>query len=74
MSDMLREIQRDMAFMGWKGDPVRGFSHKEDVDGNRIAEHHDATWVRDVEEASARAERLAVIHEIERRRAQDPAP
>lgn len=67
MTDTLREVQRDMAFMGWKGDPARGFTHKEDVNGNIIARHHDATWVADVEEATARTERLQIIAEIERR-------
>jgi len=64
LADLLAEVQRDMAFIGWKGDPARGFSHKEDVDGNRIAEHHDATWVADVEECTARAQRLAVLAEL----------
>lgn len=67
MVDILREVKRDMAFMGWKGDPETGFSHKEDVDGNIIARHHDATWIADSLEATARTERLAVIREIERR-------
>lgn len=69
MADLLTEIQRDMAFMGWKGDAARGFSHKVNVDGETIAHAHDAMWVADVEEATARAERLAVMREIERRHA-----
>lgn len=67
MPDMLQRIKLDMAFMGWKGDPDRGFSHKEDVNGNVIARHHDATWVADTEEAAARCERLAALEELNRR-------
>lgn len=67
MTDTLQAIMQDMAFMGWKGDPATGFSHKEDVNGKTIARHHDATWIADVEEASARVERLAAIRELERR-------
>jgi hypothetical protein len=66
-NDQLRAIQSDMAFMGWKGEAARGFSHKEDVDGNVIARAHDATWIADVEEATRRVERQAIIHELERR-------
>ena len=66
--DRLREIQRDMAFMGWKGDPAKGFTHKEAVDGKIIARAHDATWLADYEEAEARAERHAIVREIERRK------
>lgn len=66
-SDTLGEIQRDMAFMGWKGDPASGFSHKEDADGNIVARHHDETWEKDCEEACSRVARLAVLHEIQRR-------
>jgi hypothetical protein len=69
--DLLRELQRNMAFIGWKGDPMLGFSHKEDVNGNVIAGHHDATWIKDVEEETARIERLALIEEIQRRRQKD---
>lgn len=65
--DTLSEIMRNMAFIGWKGDPAVGFSHKEDVDGKVIARHHDATWIADVEAEIARVERLAIIREIERR-------
>lgn len=65
--DILSEVKRDMAFMGWKGDPDTGFSHKADVDGNVIARKHDAIWVADVEEATARVERQALLQEIERR-------
>lgn len=65
----LDEIMRHMAFSGWKGDASRGFSHKEDVNGNVIARHHDARWVADVEEATAHVERIAIIREIERRAA-----
>ncbi len=67
MMDTLREIQRDMAFMGWKGDPAKGFEYKLDVDGNRIARHHDETWLADFDEATQRAERMAIIRELERR-------
>ncbi len=67
MTDTLSEIQRDMAFMGWKGEAATGFSHKEDVHGNLVARKHDATWIADMEEASARVERLQIIREIERR-------
>lgn len=67
MADQLRDIQRYMAFIGWKGDAPTGFSHKEDVNGNIIARAHDATWIADVEEATAHVERIAIIHEIERR-------
>lgn len=63
--DMLREIQRDMAFIGWKGDPNVGFSHKEDVNGKTIAQHHDSTWVADVEECTARAERKQLREAME---------
>jgi hypothetical protein len=70
--DILAEVKRDMAFIGWKGDRECGFSHKEDVDGNVIARHHDATWVADVEECTARAERLAARREIERRAFSEP--
>lgn len=66
--DKLREIQRDMAFMGWKGDPTRGFTHKEAVDGKTIARAHDATWLADYQEAEARFERRAIVREIERRK------
>jgi hypothetical protein len=65
--DQLSEIMRDMAFMGWKGEAARGFSHKEDAGGNIIARAHDATWIADVEEATARVERMAVLRELERR-------
>ena len=65
--DILSEIIRDMAFMGWKGEGRTGFSHKEDADGNRVALSHDGTWRADFEEATARAERTAIIRELERR-------
>lgn len=65
--DLLSEVKREMTFMGWKGPAELGFTHKEDAGGQTIARHHDATWVADVEEATARAERLAVIREFERR-------
>ena len=70
--DALQQIQSDMAFMGWKGDPATGFTHKEDANGNLIAKHHDATWVADVEEATARFERLQIIRELERRETEGP--
>ena len=65
--DILREIQRDMAFRGWKGDPTRGFHHKEDADGKTIAMHHDSTWAADYEECQARAERLFHARDLENR-------
>lgn len=58
MSDRLRAIQRDMAFMGWKGEAATGFHHKEDVHGNIVAWPHDLTWWADFREADERAERL----------------
>lgn len=70
MVDRLRKIKSDMAFMGWKGDPETGFSHKEDVNGKPIARHHDATWLADYEEADARAQRNEIRYEIERRAAE----
>lgn len=70
MSDRLRAVQSDMAFMGWKGDPASGFSHKVDVDGHTIARAHDDTWRADVAEAEARAERLEIIAEAMRRAGQ----
>lgn len=54
MRDLLREIKRDMAFMGWKGPPDTGFTHKEDVDGKTIALAHDDTWQTDYRESEAR--------------------
>jgi hypothetical protein len=65
--NLLDEIQRDMAFMGWKGDPATGFTHKEDVNGNTIARRGDNAWVADVEESTERVERQAIIRELERR-------
>ena len=67
MADRLTEIQSDMAFMGWKGDAAKGFSHKVDADDNIVARAHDAIWLADFEEADARAARLEAIREIERR-------
>ena len=72
MRETLTLIQRDMAFMGWKGDAAKGFDHKVDVNGNVIARHHDETWLADFEEASARVERQLAREELERRLAHQP--
>ncbi|WP_066723449.1 hypothetical protein [Sphingomonas pituitosa] len=64
-SDMLQRIQREMAFMGWKGPADTGFTHKEDVNGERIARAHDATWHADYAESEARQQRLAVRRILE---------
>jgi hypothetical protein len=55
--DLLSEIKRDMAFMGWRGPPDAGFTHKEDADGRTIARAHDSTWHTDYAESQARCER-----------------
>lgn len=65
--DVLSRVQRDMAFMGWKGEPTRGFRYKEDMHGNVIAKAHDAVWLADFDEAQARAERVMILEELENR-------
>ena len=63
--DILAEIKRDMAFMGWQGPPDTGFTYKRDADGNSIARAHDATWQADYVEAEARVQREAKRRERE---------
>jgi hypothetical protein len=54
----LREVKSWMSFWGWTNDGGPG-AMKFDADNKIIAYHGDAMWVADVEEASAKIDRLA---------------
>lgn len=62
----LDEIKKWMEFYGWKNGGNPG-SVKMDANDKVCAIHGDATWIKDVEEACAAAERVAIVAEIERR-------
>lgn len=68
---VLTDIQKWMTFFGWSNGGNPG-SAKRDTEGNIIARHGDATWIADVEEACASAERAAARLELERRDALRP--
>lgn len=63
---ILDEIKRWMTFIGWTDGGNPG-SVKKDAHGMTIAAHGDATWIEDVQDCCARAERAAAIAELERR-------
>lgn len=62
----LDDVKKWMTFWGWSDGGNPGSAKRDDA-GNVIAFHGDATWIKDVEEAADKSERLAIIAELERR-------
>jgi hypothetical protein len=62
----LDSVKSWMNFWGWSEGGGPG-AVKRDIAGEAIAVHGDATWLKDVELASEKVERQAVIAELERR-------
>lgn len=61
----LNRVKSWMRSFGWSNDGGPGSVKR--IEGSPCAYHGDATWIADMEEACRRAERDAIVEEIERR-------